>query len=221
MRHKEGTHCQGHGSLVFQISETVMAKMNVSPFVEQEITLTRTERQLLLFGILWQYEAASLASITRHLPVSSRTIQRDIVDLTDAGLVCMEYSRKKQGYVWAGTPEFKEDATGRRRAHLKRLNRLGRLMTEMENEDIPLWRKILQEKGLGIARRRHTSKDSYYEICPDSSERTRQRDFETLRRIGFIVYYDNQNHCFEQWGFPDFSGDLRVRRVDGRLIRRL
>lgn len=203
--------------------------MNASPFVAQEITLTRTERQLLLFGILWQsscqYEAASLASITRRLPVSRRTIQRDIGDLTDAGLVCMEYSKKKRGYVWAdewaGTPEFKEDATGRRRQHLNRLNRLGTLMTEMENEDVPLWEKNWDEKTYGISKKRFTSKVSYYEIFPDSSERTRQRDFETLRRIGFIVYYDDYDHCFKQWEFPDFSGDLGVRKVDGRLIRRL
>lgn len=195
-----------------------MVKMTSS--MEQEITLTRTERQLLLFGILWQYEAASLASITRHLPVSRRTIQRDIDDLTDAGLVCMGYSRKKRGYVWVGTPEFKEDATGRKREHLKRLNRLGRLMTKMKNEDIPLWEKNFNEK-LGIAAKRLTSKDSYYEICPDSSERTRQRDFETLRRIGFNVYYDNYDHCFVQWELPDFSDDLGVRRMDGRLVRRL
>lgn len=117
-----------------------MAKM--TPSMESEIILTRTERQLMFFGILWQYKAASFSSIIRHLPVSKRTIQRDIVDLTDAGLICMEYSRKKRGYVWAGTPRYNEDATGRKQSHLKRLNRLGRLTIQMENEDMPLWEKI-------------------------------------------------------------------------------
>lgn len=76
-------------------------------------------------------------------------------------------------------------------------------------------------KELGTAVKCRISKDSYYEICPDSSERTRQRDFETLRRIGLNIYYDNYDHCFVQWDFPDFSDDLRVRKVDGRLVRRL
>ena len=35
-------------------------------------------------------------------------------------------------------------------------------------------------------------KEEYYSLFPDSSERTRQRDFETLTRAGFPIHYDRR-----------------------------
>ena len=74
--------------------------------------------------------------------IGRRMIQRDLKDLKDAGLVSVNYVRKAQGYVKEKQrPKFNEDTEPRRKAHLKRLNRLGRLMSGLENADIPLWEK--------------------------------------------------------------------------------
>lgn len=86
-------------------------------------------------------------------------------------------------------------------AHLRRLNRLGTLMRELVNEDIPLWEKKDNE-AYGEIREYVTAKDSYNEMFPGLSERTRQRDFEFLREIGYDVSYDPWDHCFKQDDFP-------------------
>jgi len=46
-----------------------------------------------------------------------------------------------------------------------------------------------------------TSKNSYNELFPGLSEWTRQRDFEVLRRLGYLVTYDHRDRCFIQEEF--------------------
>lgn len=183
------------------------------------IELSKIERQLLLYEIFLHCEVTEFAEITSRLPINKRMIQRDIVDLREAGLVDMVYSKKERGYVKKDTPPFNEQAVGRRRQFLKYLYRLGTLMTELENEDIAAWEKELDKED-GEEKEYFTAKDSYYELFPDSSERTRQRDFKTLRRIGHEIRYDNNDHCFvmeEDYGLRE---DFAVERKNGKLIRR-
>lgn len=80
---------------------------------------------------------------------------------------------------------------------MKRLHRLGILMSELVNEDIPLWEKKDNQED-GDSQEYVTAKDSYHELFPGLSERTRQRDFEVLRSIGYDVSYDAVEHCFYQ-----------------------
>lgn len=183
------------------------------------IELSKIERQLLLYEIFLYCEVTEFAEITSRLPINKRMIQRDIVDLREAGLVDVVYSKKERGYVKKDTPQFNEQAAGKRRQFLKRLYRLGTLMTELENEDIAAWEKELESED-GEEKEYFTAKDSYYELFPDSSERTRQRDFKTLRRIGHEVGYNNNDHCFileEDYGLRD---DFDVKKKDGKLFRR-
>ena len=162
-----------------------------------EEKMPRIERQLRLYELVCGYAITSFEAIEKEFPNSGRRmIQRDLRDLKDAGLVSVNYVRKAQGYVKEKQrPEFNEDTEPRRKAHLKRLNRIGRLMRELYNEDIPLWEKKDNEEE-GDVRDYVTSKDSYNELFPGLSERTRQRDFEVLRNIGYDVSYDHQDHYF-------------------------
>ena len=183
------------------------------------IELSKIERQLLLYEIFLHCEVTEFAEITSRLPINKRMIQRDIVDLREAGLMDVVYSKKERGYVKKDTPRFHEHAAGKRRQSLKRLYRLGTLMTELENEEIADWEKVLENED-GEAKEYFTAKDSYYELFPESSERTRQRDFKTLRRIGHEVGYDNNDHCFvmeEDYGLRE---DFDVKKKGGKLIRR-
>ncbi len=89
----------------------------------------------------------------------------------------------------------------------------------MIQRDIVDWEKELENED-GEAKEYFTAKDSYYELFPESSERTRQRDFKTLRRIGHEVGYDNNDHCFvmeEDYGLRE---DFDVKKRGGKLIRR-
>lgn len=95
---------------------------------------TKTQRQLLLYEILYTSHEATIDDLTRRLNASKKTIQRDIDDLTDAGLIKLTYSRKDKSYKH-------EDATGvisvpegtARYSHLKKLRRLAIFMEELSD----------------------------------------------------------------------------------------
>ncbi len=167
-----------------------------------EEKMERIDRQLRLYELVCSYAVTGFETIEEAFPgIGRRMIQRDLKDLKDAGLVSVNYVKKVQGYVKEKQrPEFNEDTKPRRKAHLKRLNRIGRLMSELYNEDIPLWEKKDNEEE-GDVRDYVTSKDSYNELFPGLSERTRQRDFEVLCRLGYQVTYDHQDRCFIQEEF--------------------
>jgi hypothetical protein len=183
------------------------------------IELSKIERQLLLYEIFLHCEVTEFIEITSRLPVNKRMIQRDIVDLREAGLVDVFYSKKERGYIKKDTPRFNENAVGKRRQSLKRLYRLGTLMTELENDDAASWEKEFDRED-GDEKEYFTAKDSYYELFPDSSERTRQRDFKTLRRIGYQVGYDNWDHCFVKEYDYTLRDDFEVEKRNGKLMRR-
>lgn len=167
-----------------------------------EKSMPKIERQLRLYELVCGYTITSFEAIREVFPDSSRRmIQRDLKDLKDAGLVSVKYVRKAQGYVKEKqTPGFNEKTGTCRKAHLKRLHRIGRLMSELYNEDIPLYEKKDNEAE-GEVREYVTSKDSYNKLFPGLSERTRQRDFEVLCRLGYQVFYDHRDHCFSQEEF--------------------
>lgn len=64
-----------------------------------------------------------------------------------------------------GKPEFAHQAKPCKMAHLKRLYRLGTLMSELVNEDILLWEKKDNQEN-GDAQEYVTAKDSYNELFP-------------------------------------------------------
>ena len=167
-----------------------------------EEKMPKIERQLRLYKLVCGYAITEFTAMEEVFSYKNkRMIQRDLKDLRDAGLVSVKYSRKAKGYVKEKKmPEFNSETKPRRQAHLKRLNRLGTLMEMLVNEDIPLWEKKENEEE-GDFREYQTSKDSYNELFPGLSERTRQRDFEVLRNIEYGVFYDHKDHCFYQDDF--------------------
>lgn len=68
-------------------------------------------------------------------------------------------------------------------------------MSELANEDIPLWMKK-DNQADGCVKEYVTAKDCYQELFPGLSERTRQRDFEMLQKLGHQIFYDFSEHCF-------------------------
>ena len=165
--------------------------------MKEKEKMPRLERQLRLYEVICKYKIAQFSNICEVFPYNKRLLQRDLADLKGAGLVSVKYSRKGKGYFITGIPKLNEKAAPCKMAHLKRLNRLGKLMSGLENDDIPLWEKKDNEED-GEVREYFTAKDSYNQMFPGLSERTRQRDFEVLRNIGFQVFYDSAEHCFYQ-----------------------
>ena len=140
---------------------------------------TKTQRQLLIYEILYTSHEATMDDLMRRVNTSKKTIQRDIQDLTDAGVIKLAYSRKDKSYKH-------EDATGTisepegtaRYSHLKKLRRLATFMEELSAASD----YSFEEK--------YNCKERYFELFPDVSERTRMRDYEILNEIGYTIRRD-------------------------------
>ena len=174
--------------------------------------LPRIERQLLLYDCVCRCEITMFGIVCEFYPYNMRLLQRDLAALRDAGLVAVKYSKKAKGYIKTGVPAFEQKAKPRRKAYLVRLNRLGRLMSELENEDIP-WEEKKENRENGEEQEYFTAKDSYNQLFPGLSERTRQRDFEVLRNIGYWVSYNAEEHYFDQGEFS-FAWCYASRVID-------
>ncbi len=140
---------------------------------------TKIQRQLLIYEILYTSHEVMIDDLMRRLSASKKTIQRDIEDLTDAGLIKLTYSRKDKSYKH-------EDATGiiselegtARYSHLKKLRRLAIFMEEISDAT---------DYTFG---EEYNCRDRYFELFPDVSERTRMRDYEILNNIGYTIRWD-------------------------------
>ena len=99
--------------------------------------MVRIERQLRLYEVVCQLAIVQFSDVCEIFPYNMRLLQRDLADLRDAGLVSVKYSKKGKGYVKTGVPEFNEGTKPCKKTHLKRLHRLGVLMSKLVNEDIP------------------------------------------------------------------------------------
>ena len=149
----------------------------------------KTERQLLLYIFLDHSWEVEMRDLMRRLDASKKTIQRDIADLTDAGLIKVKYSRKDKSYK-------KEEPSGaicepegtRRYQHLKKLRRLAIFMEELSG-----YEDFIPDKEFG---EQYNCRERYFELFPEVSERTRMRDYETLSKIGYSIWWDNyeQSH---------------------------
>lgn len=140
---------------------------------------TKTERQLLLYEILYTSQEIMVEELIRRLKVSRKTIQRDIDDLTDAGLIKLIYSRKDNAFKHEAATGIIQEAEGTcRYIHLKKIRRLAIFMEE------------LSEATNYQFDDEYNCKERYFELFPDVSERTRMRDYEILNKIGYTIRWD-------------------------------
>lgn len=151
----------------------------------------KTQRQLLLFEIIFKSQEIVMSEIMKRLSASRKTIQRDIDDLTDARLVKLEYARKGNAYIkregtGIAAAGFNEPEGTLRYMHLKKLRRLVRFMIELSDmEDVS-----------NLTRTNYSPRRRYFELFPDVSECTRMRDYKTLKAIGYDMEWDD---TFEEY----------------------
>lgn len=175
--------------------------------------LKQIERQLILYDIFQQsYEDIRMDTITFHLPgINMRTLQRDIRDLLDAGLIQVYFSRDRNAYInydeYQDISGYSEgiqkriakkresagenrDVSSRKQEHLERLKRLTTLMGyEVYGKAVEL----------------------YFKLFPEATERMRKRDFEILRHVGFYAGFDKEENDYviyrkEGYGIDDDYG---------------
>ena len=140
---------------------------------------TKTQRQLLIYEILYTSHEATMDDLMRRVNTSKKTIQRDIEDLTEAGLIKLTYSRKDKAYKHEeATGVISEPEGTARYTHLKKIRRLAIIMEELSDAtDYPFGEE-------------YNCKERYFELFPDVSERTRMRDYEILNEIGYTIQWD-------------------------------
>ena len=164
------------------------------------------------FGVI-----ISPKEIMREFGISQRMLQRDLRDLRDCGLINVKYNKARDMYIRLEASAFDETAEGRHFQHLRRLYRLGTLLSKLSRvykSEIDRYESLVQElndyiefsqedpdtfpsEDIDEMRENVESeypyfpnlKSEYYALFPDSNERTRQRDFKELRDAGFDISY--------------------------------
>lgn len=135
-------------------------------------SVTKTSRLLVAFHLFQHCQEVSFKEITDMLPVSQKTAYRDIQTLKQAGVLQIRYSKRQEAFVPVSLeftePEWPENQT--RKRYLEKIRRLCTLMVELERVEDPVaW---------------------YRGHYPALSERTRQRDFQELSKIGYRIGYN-------------------------------
>ena len=133
--------------------------------------ISKTLRILTVYCLFHGCEEVEYRAITDYIPVSKKTIQRDIHFLEQAGLIRSRFDHKLQAFIPQSTegtqPLFPENKTQRR--YMERIIRLCNVISGIDDEDDPIgW---------------------YRETFPGLSDRTRQRDFALLNQLGITICY--------------------------------
>ena len=143
--------------------------------VEQE-KVSKTSRVLSVYHLFLYCEEVSLQEFSLSFGVGQRTAVRDIRLLRQAGVLKARYDRKAQAFLPVSLEPFpmEEQESGTRQKYLEKLRRLCILMRRMAEED--------DSNGMN-------RNDLYREILPGVSDRTRQRDFKELEKLGYSACY--------------------------------
>lgn len=178
-----------------------------------DIELNKIERQIILYryftspAIKGKLDSRELYGI----PVS--TIYKDMKDLKDAGLINIKWkpgSNGSQGeYVTVyGNRDSGKDSerisvdhndtkpgtamdTGARLRHLRRLKRLCIMTDKLSNDELSV------DYFAGKIQRGKSCMEHYRELFPGLSDRTMERDFQTLSRIGYPIRYNRELRYYE------------------------
>ena len=148
---------------------------------------SKTERQLLLYEIIYTSKMIELEDVMKRLEASRKMIMRDIMDLTDAGLIKLRYSRKEKAYLKeVPTGTLNEPEGTRRHQYLKKMIRLTEFMEELSCASND-WE--------------YNCRTRYEELFPDVSERTRMRDYQTMKNIGYEIRWDEYEQRHSVTGY--------------------
>ena len=149
---------------------------------------TKTSRILSVYHLFLNCEEVSSQEFSLSFGVSRCTALRDLRLLRQAGVLEVRWDRMRQAYVPVTLEPFplEEQDNKTRQKYLEKLRRLCLLMRRMGEEDA--------EDGMDKV-------ELYREVLPGIPDRTRQRDFRELEKLGYKVKY--------QRGFEDEPGQWR------------
>ncbi len=139
-------------------------------------SISRLSRVLSAYHLFLNCDEVSLQEFSLNFGVGPRTAHRDIRLLRQAGVLKARYDRTAQAFLPVSLELFpmEEQENQTRQKYLEKLRRLCILMCRVAEED--------DSDGMNKV-------DLYREILPDISDRTRQRDFNELEKLGYCAWY--------------------------------
>ena len=145
--------------------------------------ISKTSRILSVYHLFLNCQEVSFQELRQQFGVSERTSLRDIRLLERAGVLETRYDRNTKAFYPVSLEvrpmaEEKNHLTNQtRRKYLERIRRLCLLMVRMAEED--------DSDGMN-------KRELYRELFPDCSDRTRQRDFQELEKLGYRASYSRE-----------------------------
>ena len=141
--------------------------------------LTKTSRILSVYHLFLNCQEVSFLELKQQFGVSEKTSLRDIRLLERAGVLETRYDRNAKAFypVSLELRPMAEEENQTRRKYLERIRRLCLLMIRMAEED--------DSDGMN-------KRELYRELFPDCSDRTRQRDFQELEKLGYRASYSRE-----------------------------
>ena len=138
--------------------------------------ISKISRLLSVYHLFLYCEEVSLQEFSLSFGVGQRTAVRDIRLLRQAGVLKARYDRTVQSFLPVSLELFpmEEQENKTRQKYLEKLRRLCVLMRRMTEE----------ADGDGVSKT-----DLYRESFPGISDRTRQRDFMELEKLGYEARY--------------------------------
>jgi hypothetical protein len=143
-----------------------------------------------------------------YLGVSQSTLYRYFRDLRECGAMNFTYTSKGNEFVFSEKDGTAIDTAPRRRKlFLTKLRRICLLLDQLpytNMSELESYENELSDYIYALENDEEYDDDppekpeipdlksEYYKLCPDVSERTRQRDFDTLRDVGFILLYSQR-----------------------------
>lgn len=138
--------------------------------------ITKLSRILSVYHLFLNCQEVSIQEFALNFGVSLRTALRDIRLLRQAGVLEARWNRMTKAFVPVTLellPMEKQENQTRQR-YLEKLRRLCILMGRMAQEE--------QNDGMNKI-------ELYRHIFPGISDRTRQRDFTELEKLGYNAWY--------------------------------
>lgn len=140
---------------------------------------TKTSRVLSVYHLFRTCQEVSFEELRQQLGASERTFLRDIRLLERVGVLKVRYGREYRAFYPVSLelrPMAEEDNLTRRK-YLEKLRRLCLLMGRMAEE----------------AEWSDTGKVELYRgLFPEQSDRTRQRDYQELEKLGYCARYEKE-----------------------------
>ena len=205
-----------------------------------DIELNKIERQIILYRYFTSPADKGKLDSKKLYGIPVSTIYKDMKDLKEAGLINIKWKPGSDGsqgkyvtvYGDCGTDTDAEkiskdhndanpdtpSGTGARLRHLKRLERLCIMTDKLSNDELSV------DYFEGKIQRGKSCREHYRELFPGLSDRTMERDFQTLTRIGYPIRYNRELRYYEFYEVVDEEDPwvygVWYEKETGKLMRR-